>query len=153
MTTTMTVQELASEAYSCFETAKRPDGSEFTRVKDGSPEWVTDLVYKAHGGDFLPDDWRYATIRSALAFIGDDATDPEDEAGVFAYTQVDVYTSNLLAWLGSNLKRLAYVDEAVSEYGGEPGGIADQIMLGQYAEAREVYELTLQALADRAESD
>ena len=151
MSTMTKEQELAAEAYECFETATRPDGSEYTRVKDGSPAWVTELVRKAHGDDFLPDDWRYETIRSALAFIGDDATDPENESHEFADTQVDAYTSNLLAWLGSNLLRLGYVDDAVAEYGGEPGGIADQIMLGQYAEAREIYELTLSALQDLAD--
>ena len=151
MQTMSDIHQLAAEAYACFETAERPNGQTFTRTKDGTPEWVGELVRAAHGDDFLPDDWRYETIRSALAFIADDATDPEDDAHTFADTQVDVYTSNLLAWLSSNLRRLSYVDDAVSEYGGEPGGIADQIMLGQYAEAREVYELTVSALRDLAD--
>lgn len=60
-----TVQQLAAEAYGCFETAERQDGETFWRLKDGSPEWVTDLVLNAHG-DFLPDDWRYACIGAAL---------------------------------------------------------------------------------------
>ena len=146
----MTVQELASEAYACFETAKRPDGAEYVRVKDETPDWVSELVYKAHGGDFLPDDWRYATIRSALAFIGDDATEPEDEAGDFADTQANAYTGELIAWLGSNLRRVGYVDDARQEYGGDFTSVLDEIAAGQYTEAREVYELVLDALKSRA---
>ena len=157
---TMTDQlhKIAAEAYACFETATRDNGSEFVRVKEGSPEWVTDLVRKAHGDDFLPDDWRYETIRSALGFIADEATDksaptsdrdPDDASAEFADSQVDVYTSELIAWMGSNLRRVGYVDEAVEEYGGElAGDIVRQIMLGQYAEAEEVYALTLNALED-----
>ena len=68
MVTTGATQARAQEAYDCFETAARPDGETFTRVRDGSPGWVGELVREAHG-DFLPDDWRYGCIQSALEFI------------------------------------------------------------------------------------
>ena len=147
---TMTDQlhKIAAEAYACFETATRDNGSEFVRIKEGSPEWVTDLVRKAHGDDFLPDDWRYETIRSALGFIADEATDPDDGSAEFADTQVDVYTSELIAWMGSNLRRVGYVNEAAEEYGSGVTEIERMMMWGQYAEAEEVYALTLNALED-----
>jgi hypothetical protein len=157
MPATMEIHELAAEAYGCFETATRPDGSSFARVRDGSPEWVSELVREAHGRDadgapsFLPDDWRYATIRSALAFIGDDATDPDEDAHVFADSQADVYTGELIAWMGSNLQRVGYVDQAVAEFGfDEERGVVGAIGMGQYLEAREVYELVRGALEERA---
>lgn len=143
----MTVQDKAREVLSYFETATRhADGTKFVRTKEDAPEWVGDLVHEAHGRDFLPDDWRYSTIRDALAFIAD-ADDPEDGSGEFADSAVDVYTAARIAWLGSNISRAFYCDDAVSEYG-EPVGIIDAIGYGQYREADEVYTLVFQALEE-----
>ncbi len=152
-----TIQGLASEASAWFESAlrdERDSESRFDRLKEGHPEWVSDLVYAAHG-DFLPDDWRYATIRNALEFVAE--TDaPEDSRGEFADSAVDVYTSARLAWLGSNLQRPGYCAEAAAEFGfsddgRDDQGIIDRIALGQYFEADEVYGLVLQALEARLE--
>jgi hypothetical protein len=146
--TITTVQEAAEIAYDWFETARRnPDESEsaFVRVKDGAPEWVTDLVREAHG-DFLPDDWRYEVIRNAVEWIRDN---DEQESGEFADDQVDVYTGARLVWLSSNLRRASYVDEAISEFGFDTErGIIDMIGLGQYFEAQEVFGSVLSSLED-----
>ena len=158
MTTTTKTQEIAAEAAACFETAQRqPNGDEYVRVRDGSPEWITDLVRAAHGTyidgtpAFLPDDWRYRTIAAALDWIANsDSDDLDDEAHAFADDTVDVYTGRLIDWLGSNLQRIGYCDEAADEYGGEPASITDRIALGQYAEAREVFALVLEGVQARA---
>ena len=92
----MTIQKTAADAASYFETALRADGANiagdsntvYVRLKDGAPEWVTDLVHDAHG-DMLPDDWRYSVIQDALETIAD-SDDPEDASGEFADSQVDV---------------------------------------------------------------
>jgi hypothetical protein len=144
------VEAKAQEAYDCFETATRPgnDGERFDRVKDGSPEWVTELVHAAHG-DFLPDDWRYACIRAALEFIAD-SDEPEDGAGEFADGHVDVYNAARVAWLGSSIHRGAYCDEALAELGpvDADSGVYGLVGLGQYMEASEVYALVVEALED-----
>ena len=144
---TTTVQDKAAEALTWFEVARRDENdpeSTFVRTKEGTPEWVTQLVY-AHG-DFLPDDWRYRKIMDALEFIAD-SDDPEDNSGEFADTAVDIYTSDRLAWLASNLNRIGYTDEAVSEFGaGEPMDIVTMIGWGQYAESEEIYQAVLAAL-------
>lgn len=44
---TMTIQKLAFEASSYFEGAKRPDGTDYRRLKKERPEWVHDQS----GGD------------------------------------------------------------------------------------------------------
>lgn len=140
-----TVQELAQQAAECFEVAKRQDGDElFFRVKDGSPEWVTDVVRSAHG-EFLPDDWRYRIICEAFGFIAENEN-AEDESAEFADTAVDVYTGQRFAWLASNLQRQGYVDDALAELGWDGDSAADLIGLGQYQEAGEVFALVLQAL-------
>lgn len=148
MTSTTSIQDKAREAAEWFESAERVEGDEpsrYVRTKDGCPEWVTELVYAAHG-DFLPDDWRYSIIQDALEMIAD-SDDPEDAAGEFADGAVDAYTSDRLAWLSSNLNRAGYCDDAAREFGAreEPDIIA-AIGLGQYYEANEVYFLVLQAL-------
>jgi hypothetical protein len=152
----MSLQETAREASSWFEVATRdvsgdlPEDARYVRTKDDAPEWVKAIVYEAHG-DFLPDDWRYNVIQDALLWIAD-SDDPEDSAGEFADSAVDVYTGARLAWLASNLTRPAYVDEARAEFGADAdSGITELIGLGQYMEASEVYGLVLHALETVAE--
>lgn len=154
---TTTTHTLAGEAAACFESVKR-DGSEddyYTRVKDGSPEWLTDLVRHAHlDGEMFPDDWRYACISAAVDAIdeaGEDA-DLDDLGSEFADGQVDVYTADRYAWLSSNLRRSGYVDDAVSEGLAVPEtDTVDRIGLGQYMEATEVYHAVKGFLEERAE--
>ncbi len=161
-----TIHELAKEAYASFERAERADasGTYYTRVRtrDDAPKWVSDLVHEAHGA-MLPDDWRYDCICEALGAIdeaGADA-DTDDLAGEFADTDdlagefadgVDVYTSDLLTWLGSHGWRTGYCDDAARELGAEGGTIDQRIMLGQFAERYEVFGLVLEFLRERAEA-
>ncbi len=133
-----TVQDVAEIAADWFETARRRESSEdtFVRVKDHAPAWITELVHDAHG-KFLPDDWRYACIEAAIEYMRDN---DEDDAGAFADDHTDIYNGALVIWLGSNLNRGGYVDEAVSEFGfDKERGIYHAIALGQYMEASEVY--------------
>lgn len=147
-----TIHELAADAYRCFETATRDDGSHYVRTRDDAPEWVGDLVRAAHG-DMLPDDWRYQAIRDALGAIDDAGADADlDDLGhEFADGNVDTYTGERIAWLGSHASRAGYCDEAADEFGGEDLGIVERIGLGQYAELREVYASVLESLRERAD--
>lgn len=151
---TTTISTLAREAYDALETRTRDDGERFTTTRDDAPEWVRDLVMHAHG-DFLPEDWRYETIRDALEQLADGdyetADDAREDDGDFADSAVDVYTAPLLRWLASNLNRPGYVDEARDEglISGQEN-ITQQITVGQYLEAREVYALVIDALESRA---
>lgn len=156
---TVTARQLAGFMLDHFETARRDgftvgtfeDGGEtFVRLREGSPAWMTDVVRAAHdGGEMLPDDWRYAAIRSALDCIAE-SDDAEDAAHEWADSEIDVYTSSRLEWLGSHSARLGYCDEARREgIAGE--SLLDQIGAGQYTEAREVFEQTLAALKVEAE--
>jgi hypothetical protein len=146
-----TIQEVAREASAWFETAIRSDGETFTRTKDGTPDWVTDLVRDAHG-DLFPDDWRYEVISDACEFIAD-SDDPEDGSGEFADQAVNVYTHDRFAWLSSNLQRQGYVDEACDEFGASAElGIVERIGWGQYAEASEVFGSVLGSIETEADS-
>lgn len=148
-----TIQELAAEMAAAFETRTRDNGDTFDVLKDGSPEWMTDVCRDAHG-DMLPDDWRYSMIRGAVEWIAE--TD-DDIEGCYPFADgfVPVYNSERIAWLASHLNRSAYVDDAVSEYGVDPShdgfSVTQTIGLGIYAEAAEVYSAVynaMDALAD-----
>jgi hypothetical protein len=156
------VHELATTAARCFETARRAtgdtdsgpreDGDEYVRIRDGSPEWVTDLAREAHG-DYLPDDWRYQFISEALDAISEADVDADlDEVGDEFADDVDIYTGKLTDWLGSRASRHGYVDEAVEEMGHGDSVMAD-IARGQYQERREVFGQVCAFLEQRAEWD
>lgn len=149
-----TLSEVAREAADSFESFTR-EGSETTlyRRKDDAAEWIDDLCHAAHGdGNLLPDDWRYECILDALHFIADNADGtPSDELEHdFCDSAVDVYNAGRTEWLASHLSRAGYVDEAREE--GLIGPDADtfqQIGVGQYLEAREVFTSVWSSLEDR----
>ena len=67
------ISKKAKEALAYFEKANRTNGVEFWKVKDGAPQWVTDLCFSAHSeGAMLPDDWRYVFIVEALVALEDE---------------------------------------------------------------------------------
>ena len=142
VTTFETAQEVAEIAVNYFGTLTRDSGETITTLKETRPQWLQDLVMEAHG-DFLPDDWRYDCIESALHAIADGTEDAHE----FADSQVDVYNGARLAWLSSNLRRPSYCDEAADELAlGEDLSITERIGFGQYVEACEVFGLVLAEL-------
>lgn len=149
-----TIQDLAREAAGYFETAKREDVDDerdatYVRTRDDAPEWITDLVRAAHDdGDILPDDWRYERIRSALDHLAEMDHDPDDFPGEWADDQVDDYTSDALAWLGSHSVRIGYTDQAREDLG-DFDSITGQIGAGQYIEAREIWYQVVRFLSER----
>src|SRR3990167_3762244 len=142
--TAWTTRLIAEEARSWFERATRDDSVVYYRKDPAAPEWITDLSHHAHG-DMMPDDWRYEFIVAALDALAE--TDDPDEIQL----QADVYNARLIAWLGSPSHPAGYCDDAVKEFGGEPGTLIDQIMPGQYAEKQEVLGLVRAFIEQRAE--
>lgn len=150
----MNISELAG----LFETRKRDDGSEFVCLKDSAPEWASDFVREAHGTEMLPDDYRYRWIAEALSLLAEslpadvevEDADVDDLATEFG-NDVSVYTADLLAWLSSNLSRIAYCDEAISEGLTEANDLTAIIMVGQAAERQEVFQSVVAALANFTE--
>lgn len=154
---TITISSLADEAYALFQSRERDNDESFTSLKDTAPEWLHDLVREAHG-EFLPDDWRYDAIHSALGAIGDSgaetADDLDDAAHEFADGNVDTYNAARTAWLASHLSRGGYCDDAAQEFGFEvtqERGIFDLIGLGQYREGEEIFQSVRESLEARLE--
>jgi hypothetical protein len=152
MQTMTDIYELAGEAYGQFETRARNDGENYVTLKDNAPEWLQDLVHDAHG-DFLPDDWRYQSIRDAIGFIHDVEPGDLNDGHEFADQNVDTYTGSRFAWLASNLQRAGYCDEAAAEFGTDPeGGIVQLIGMGQYMESLEVWASVVEGLREQIDA-
>lgn len=142
-TEAVTYQTLAD----MFETRKRDDGTEFVALKDGVPEWALDFVREAHGTEWMPDDYRYETIREALWALADmdEGQDVDELATEFA-DDTNPYNYDLLKWLASNLRRASYADEAQDEGLCSPDmDLYQRIALGQYMERREIFQNVLNA--------
>ncbi len=122
-----------------LESAERPDGSRYIRLRDGSPAWMTDVIREAHGG-MLPDDWVYGCLPGLAEACADadDLDDPGDAAG----GEVDTGYAEMLAWLGSG-GRWGRVDEALGE---GARTLTDAIQWAQYREAEEIYWRLVAAL-------
>jgi hypothetical protein len=154
-----TFASIASDAAAFFTTKRRDEAdetSQFVSLTGDVPEWLREMVYRAHG-DMLPDDYRYAMVDSALdliATLDDDVTETTlDEIGSeFADNEVSVYNRDRLDWLSSSLTRAAFVDEAAEE--GLIAPDADtftRIGVGWYTEAEQVWSTVVQCLVERAE--
>lgn len=145
------LQKLAAVLSDCLEEKERENGKKFLCIKDGlkksTKEKVRNLIHAAHNdGEFLPDDFRYGMAAKALSLIAGGELDGENLYEI-ADQEVDVYNSDLLKWVSSNLSRSEYVNEAVSEYGW-PGDIMAAIVMGQSKEIEEIFGAVLHYLKD-----
>lgn len=135
-----TLQERAIEARKHFELAERPSGTKFWRAKStDKPKWIQDLCREAHG-DMLPDDQRYRFIVDALDLLSEN----DSEEAASELIESDIYTSDLIEWLGSHLDRLGYCDEAITDMGAKD--MSSALSGGQYLERCEVLSLVAQGL-------
>lgn len=133
-------------------TDKRTDGTEFVRLADGSPQWMTDAVHAAHG-DMLPDDTRYSMIRECLSeMIQMDPEEWDYSSNQIADTLIPVYNAERIKWLASHLNRAAYCDEAQEQsFVSEKSSLMDRIAAGMYVEYIEIADSLISSVNDRAE--
>lgn len=144
-----TLQDLAGEAAQYFESFQRnEENNTLWKLKDGTPEWVRDVVRHAHG-DMFPDDWKCEFAYQALNALAE-REDPDDARDDL---EADVYTWDRLQWLSSSLDRSYYVDQAVKEFGVDERNfdVINAIGMGQIAEKEEVLGLVREALEERLE--
>lgn len=142
------IQRLAGELYAALETLKNDDGDIVKRdgvivwrLKDGSPQWMTDVVYACHeSGDMLPDDWRYDFINEVAGALAEEHWENVD-------VESDVYNHDLTQWIASRIDRAYYCDQAIDELGYDPrASTMDRLSFGQYYEKVEVKNALVAAL-------
>lgn len=138
-------QKKAAKWLTYFKTKKRDNGDKFYVLSDKRPQELYDLVYKTHDG-MLPDDYKYEFICDALYRI----MEYEDLDTAADEIDADCYTSDLLKWVGSNLTRAVYVEEAVKEFGCESKDfdLFKVIAWGQVQEKREVFSMVRNAVEE-----
>lgn len=126
----------------------------FISHKADTPEWRQELTRVAHG-DMFPDDWRYRMISECADDLA--VYDPEnweDNIMTIADSLVDVYTRDLLNWLGSRLDRFCYFDDAQEEgYVPDDADIMTRIKIGQFKEHEEILQHLVIGLGKLAESE
>lgn len=139
------VKKLAAEVAAQFVQAKRANGDEYWKRKDGAEadDWVKEMCFKAHG-DMMPDDWKYEFIVESLNALAD-ADDPED-----VMLEADVYTHDRLRWLASHLQRPGYCDEEREDgLVAEDADIVTRVGAGQVREKEEVLASVRESLLER----
>lgn len=109
-----TVQQLAAAYLDQFESLERDNFSTYKR-KDDADDRLQELCYAAHD-DMMPDDYKYNFIVDALGMIAD-ADEDADLDDLYTEIEADVYNSNLLHWLSSNLNRADYIYHYIEEFG------------------------------------
>lgn len=137
----MTPQKLAENYYSLFETRTRANGDKFvTLINECDYQPLKNLIYNCHAG-MLPDDYKYWFIYNALELIADA---PENSDLRDLNPEPEIYTHDLIIWLGSNLTRLEYCDQAIDEY--DCKEMINILQTGYYLEQREVLESVIDQL-------
>ena len=141
-----TIPSLAQEMSRAFVKSKRDSGEEFVKLRDESPDWMTDIVHAAHEdgsiGGMLPDDWRYRFVEDAVDALAemDENNDPND-----AELREYILTHDQTGWLHSHLTRHGYVDQAMEEYG-SAFDFTTLLVMGMQQEQREVLSKVIGAL-------
>ena len=150
MTEISVIKSLAREASENFERKKR-GGKEIVVLKVGRPEWVCDLVQKAHDGMF-PDDYRYEDVWDILNILADLGSDVEtfcDLCDLSYHVMECLPTKNmpeLAEWLNSHTSRESYCDEILQNCGGGIDTLWEVLSDARELELREVAETVIQFL-------
>jgi hypothetical protein len=146
-----TIQELALEMSKALVTDRRANGDKYIHLVNGSPEWMTTVVRKAHNnGGMLGDDWRYQFIQNTVDALGEF----DDESDAFGSIEASIYTHDLTSWLHSRADRLGWMDEVAENIGRDTfKSTFDHLQCAQYAEMEETFYQVLEALRELATDD
>lgn len=146
-----------AEFSAAWMTDKRDDGKSFSRLKDGSPQWMTDAIHAAHDAidGRLPNDWIYEACESIASTMdgygADDADGMRDNEHEICDGLVDVYNSARLAWLADHLGNADLCDEACRDLGSPNADTFDRIGLGQFLAYTRVFGALCDAFTERGE--
>ena len=145
----MKAHTLAQAMQEALTRSKRhTSGREYVHLRDGSPEWMTDVCKYAHG-DMMPDDTRYFMIETAIYALSEMEPDEDPGDAIAALpSALDGAYSDVAQWLSSYAGyRLEYADDAAEEWGeGEVVSTFHRLARGMDYEQVEVFDLVVQAL-------
>lgn len=151
------IAKAAQEFADAFEVRHRDNGQAFHCLKDGTPQWISDAVYRAHeNGDLMPNDWTYRLVgnialemaeRMNGGFWDDDYTALDEIADYVTPS----YNHEALDWLASHAFRVHRVDELIKNDGFPESGLISAIIEAIRLEALQIGDFILDAVKERAE--
>jgi hypothetical protein len=147
------VHTLAAEMSKAFTRSERTNGDKYVFLANGSPQWMTDAVHKAHG-DTMPDDFIYSFCEKGADAIAESDEDSDLDTLREAIDDIEppCYTNEQMKWFATNWE---YCDQAIEEGIWQTGGkstIADLVAIGMQTHIREVAYALLDALIEEADS-
>lgn len=143
-----TIKGLAEEMSQALEWKERNNGSKFVSLKNGSPEWMHDVCWRAHNnGETLPDDTIYEFIDKAVNALSEcSGNSLPDLQEAIDQIEPDIYTSDLTSWLGARVDHVFYLTEALENSESRDGF---QVLLdAQSIQINEVSSAVLAALQE-----
>jgi hypothetical protein len=90
-------------------------------LKDNSPDWMQEVIQKAHG-DKGPDDLTYEYIVEALRVFDENYREPVPDKLVMDLEDClmqldpDIYTNKLTGWLHRRVDNIYYLNQAIEQY-------------------------------------
>lgn len=156
----MTNNDVATQLDQAFEVAERDDGSDFTRLKDGSPEWMKDLVYQVHK-DLqmgLPDDYVYHWVAMTASIASDEHDcdemfweNPQCFTVDLADGMLSIGSNELERWMSSHPSRPNYVNQYGAPNPDETFDVHVSMRQGQFYEILAVVQSTLRGIMEQTE--
>jgi hypothetical protein len=129
----------------------RNNGESFLRLADGSPQWMSDVIYESHG-DAFPSDTIYHWIKrsaEALANLDYDAKEYRMRDAI-GEIESDIYTSELTGWLHEDINHVCYITDALTEMGDFRDGF-QLLTFAQHMQIEEVGNDMIDALVRLAD--
>lgn len=137
----MTIHKLAKQALQFF---IRENNT--WHMKEDRPDWVYEMVKIAHG-NYLPDDFKYEFIVETLFTLSENTEMEIDD--LLDQIEGDIYNSDLLKWVSSNLERADYINEAQESFSlKQDTDFYDRIRCGQILEKQEVSQMIFHHLEE-----
>lgn len=116
-----------------------------TRLTDDAPDWLYDAVKEAHDEE-LPNEWRFRHCHAIAVAIDEGDSDAFEIAG----NLVDIYTPMLIEWLGGNVFRPSYCDQAQREWAISNQDVIELIRSGQEYCLMQMAQILLDAQKENA---
>lgn len=135
----MTRAELAGELFDAFTTADRR-GRTIVVLRDEHPlhDEAQLVTYAVHDGT-LPDDWRFAVVRTVLGSLHDGDIGEDSDAAEWADGSVDIYNDARLQWLAQVPGALDWCDQAQDDgLVTDKATLLERIGAGQYVALVEI---------------
>lgn len=146
-----TFSAAASFLVSCFQDARRDDGSDYIRNTPDSPDWVRELIYTCHDGE-SPNDARYRLIKDAAVAISkqqfSDADDARDAISDLSVDLLPIYIAEILHWFAGNTTRLGDCDTYLADTGASVASTYDLLSVGYQLAAENVLGLIVDSLEE-----